>query len=315
MEAALDPFSNAISTAAETVGPSVVQIVAHRADSGRPGGIGSGVVWDGAGHLLTNAHVVGGLRQVDVNFADGRRQVGEVVGADAAFDLAVVRVERVEELQPATFADSDLLRPGAVVIAVGNPYGLRWTVTLGVISAVERILPGPTGEALDGMLQTDAAINPGNSGGPLALLDGRIVGITTAMLAGTQGLGFAIPSNTVVAVGEQLRDRGRANHPWLGIEGQPEIVPDRWVRLFGLEADSGVVITGVYEGSPADRAGLRSFDLIVAIDGRPTKTPSAVRRALALIPPGLPVRVRFLRGGEPAEVDVWVAERPPASRH
>jgi S1-C subfamily serine protease len=315
MGAALDPFSNAISTAAETVGPSVVQIVAHSPASGHPAGTGSGVVWDATGHLVTNAHVVGGSRHVDVNFADGRRQVGEVVGADVAFDLAVVRVARVEELRPAAFADSDLLRPGAVVIAVGNPYGLRWSVTLGVISAVERILPGPAGEVLDGMLQTDAAINPGNSGGPLALLDGGIVGITTAMLEGTQGLGFAIPANTVVAVGEQLRDRGRASHPWLGIEGQPETVPDRWVRLFALETDSGVVVTGVYEGSPADRAGLRTFDLIVSIDGRPTKTPSAVRRALALIAPGRPVRVRFLRGGEPGEVDVWVAERPPASRH
>lgn len=310
-----DPFGGAITSAAETVGPTVVQIVQHRGDGrGGPTGMGSGVVWDGNGHLLTNAHVVRGSEVVEVNFPDGRRQMGEVTGADDSYDLAVVRVEATPGLVPATVGDSDKLRPGAAVIAVGNPYGLRWTVTFGVVSALERTLPGPTGEILDGMVQTDAAINPGNSGGPLALLDGSVIGITTAMLAGGQGLGFAIPANTAVAVGEQLREQGRASHPWLGIEGQAEILPEKWVRLFGLKADRGVLVSGIYQGSPAERAGLQPFDLIVAVGGKPTATPSAVRRALSLLSSGNAVLVRILRGGEPLDIEVRVTERPPASR-
>ena len=307
----VDPFSGAIMSAAETVGPTVVQIVQPQDPFGR-GSLGSGVLWDARGFVLTNAHVVQGSEEVEVNFADGQRQSGEVVGRDAAYDLAVVRVRPVD-LRPAAFGDSDALRPGAAVIAVGNPYGLGWTVTFGVISAVERMLPAPTGEVLDGMIQTDAAINPGNSGGPLALLDGRVIGITTAMIAGGQGLGFAIPANTAVAVGEQLRDRGRAAHPWLGIEGQAEVVPARWVALFSLPADRGVLVTRVHPGSPAERAGLRTFDLIVAIDDKATATPSAVRRALSGLAPGQSVRVRILRGGEAVDVPVRVAERPPAA--
>lgn len=302
-EAALDPISQAVRHAAEVVGPSVVQ-VSHA--NGR-GGMGSGFVWDPAGLLLTNAHVVRGARSVDVAFPDGRRYPGAVVGRDDAYDLAVVRVRRAD-LKPLAFGDSDALHAGDAVIAVGNPYGLRWTVTFGVISGLERVLPGAGGLALDGMVQTDAAINPGNSGGPLALLDGRVVGINTAVLAGAQGLGFAIPVTAALAVAEQLRDFGRARHPWIGIEGQAEIFPHEWVKLFGLPADRGVLVIGVVPGGPADRAGLKPFDLIVALDGRPVSAPSAIRRLLTGA--GRTVRVRLLRGGRPLEVPVPVDERP-----
>jgi len=303
--AELDPISAAVSHAAEVVGPSVVQI-AHRA--GGRGGMGSGFVWDRAGHLLTNAHVVRGADGVEVAFPDGRRRAGTVVGADAGYDLAVVRVAGDADLQPVRFGDSDALRAGRAVIAMGNPYGLTWSVTFGVVSALERALPGPGGVVLDGMVQTDTAINPGNSGGPLALLDGAVVGITTAMLAGGQGLGFAIPGNAAIAVAEQLRDHGRAPHPWLGIEGQPETLPPEWVRLFGLAADRGILVTGVVQDAPAHRAGILPFDFIVAVGGRPVATPSAIRRALTGAPRRVPVRV--LRGGEPRDVLVEVQEHP-----
>ncbi len=305
MAEARDPISAAVRHAAEVVGPAVVRI----AHGGARGGMGSGFVWDAAGHLLTNAHVVHGASAVEVAFPNGRRQTGRVVGSDAEYDLAVVRVEPTAELHPATFGDSDALRPGDAVIAVGNPYGLSWTVTFGVVSGLERVLPGPGGQALDGMVQTDAAINPGNSGGPLALLDGGVVGITTAMLAGGQGLGFAIPGNAALAVAEQLRDHGHAAHPWIGIEGQAEVLPPDWVRLFGLPADRGVLVTGVVPGAPAARAGLQPFDLIVAVNGQPVATPSAIRRALAGSAPA--VAVRLLRGGQPREVRVAVRQRPP----
>lgn len=303
--AELDPVSAAVSHAAEVVGPSVVQI-AHR--SGGRGGMGSGFVWDRRGHILTNAHVVQGAEAVEVAFPDGRRRAGRVVGADAGYDLAVVAVAGEGDLQPVRFGDSDALRAGQAVIAVGNPYGLSWSVSFGVVSALERALPGPGGLMLDGMVQTDAAINPGNSGGPLALLDGSVVGITTAMLAGGQGLGFAIPGNAAVAVAEQLRDRGSAAHPWLGIEGQPETLPPAWVRLFGLAADRGILVTALVPGAPAERAGILPFDLIVAVAGRPVATPSAIRRALTGA--GRRVAVRVLRGGEPRDLVVDVREHP-----
>ncbi len=305
MAGARDPISAAVAHAAEVVGPSVVQI-AQRAD-GR-GGMGSGFVWDASGLVLTNAHVVDGARAVEVAFPNGRRQTGTVVGADAAYDLAVVRVERSSDLKPVTLADSDTVVPGDAVIAVGNPYGLKWTVTFGVISGLERQLPGGGALALHGMIQTDAAINPGNSGGPLALLDGQVVGVNTAVLAGGQGLGFAIPANAAVNIAAQLRDHGRALHPWLGIEGQGEVLPAEWVRLFALPTDRGVLVTGVVPGAPADRAGLRPFDLIISVNGRNVATPSAIGRALAGA--RRRVEVRVLRGGEPVDVTVDVEERP-----
>jgi serine protease Do len=301
-----DPVSAAVRHAAEVVGPSVVRI----AQGGSRGGVGSGFVWDAAGHLLTNAHVVRGAAGAEVAFPDGRRQTGRVVGLDAEYDLALVRVEPTAELHPVTFGDSDALRPGDAVIAVGNPYGLSWTVTFGVVSGLERVLPGPAGQ-LDGMVQTDAAINPGNSGGPLALLDGGVIGVTTAMLAGGQGLGFAIPGNAVQTIAGQLRDQGRATHPWIGIEGQAEVLPADWVRLFSLPTDRGVLVLAVVAGGPADRGGLRPFDLIVAIDGQAVATPSAIRRALHAAGPV--VQVRLLRGGEVREVAVAVRQRPPIS--
>ncbi len=306
--AGMDPLSEATTRAAEMVGPAVVQIV-H--GSGR-GGMGSGVVWDGDGHVLTNAHVVRGADAVEVASPDGSRQTGLVVGADGVYDLAVVRLTGARRPPQATFGDSDELRPGQAVLALGNPYGLSWTVTFGVVSALERVLSTPEGGELDGMVQTDAAINPGNSGGPLALLDGSVIGITTAMLAGGQGLGFAIPANTAVAVASELRDHGRASHPWMGILAQAEALPPVWKDLMDLPADRGVLITEVAPGGPAARAGLTRFDLIVAVNGRTVGTPGAVRRSLGAV--GGVARLRVLRGGEPLEVAMPVQERPRSRR-
>jgi serine protease Do len=302
MAEGLDPISTAITQAAGRLGPAVVQI------TGRDGGLGSGFMWDAAGHLLTNAHVVGDAREVQVSSPDGRRERGVVVGRDAAYDLAVVAVAADRARAPVRTGDSDALLPGQAVIAMGNPYGLSWTVTFGVVSALERVLPGRDGQLLDGMVQTDAAINPGNSGGPLATLDGAVVGVTTAMLAGGQGLGFAIPANLAVTIGEQLRDHGAAEHPWIGIEGQAETVPGHLARLLSLEAERVVLVTAVVPDTPAERAGIRPFDLVIAVGDRPVTTPSAIRRALAGA--GRSVRVRLLRGGEARTVEIRVARRP-----
>lgn len=302
-----DEVSRLVAQAAEQVGPSVVQI-------GLPGreGVGSGVVWDDAGHILTNAHVVGRSSQVAVQFASGRQLRARTVGADAYYDLAVVHADGPFSVPPARFGDSDALRPGVAVIALGNPYGFSWTVTFGVVSALERTLPGPSGGVLDGLIQTDAAINPGNSGGPLATLNGEVVGITTAAIAGGQGLGFAIPSSLAVPVARELVTLGRARHPWLGIQGQADVLPADWVKAFALPVDRGVLITDVVRGGPAEKAGLRSFDLLVAVDERPVATPGAVRRALSGRPAGALVHCRVLRGGELLTIPVRVEERPLA---
>jgi S1-C subfamily serine protease len=301
---ALDPFSEAVARAAETVGPSVAWV-------GRAGehGVGSGVVWDDHGHVVTNAHVVGRADTLEVALPSGQRFMARPVGVDPLFDLAVVRVQApvVVTLHPARFGDSDALRVGQGVIALGNPLGFSWTVTFGVVSALERSLVEPGGALLDGLIQTDAAINPGNSGGPLATLSGEVVGITTAMIMGGQGLGFAIPASAVTPLVAQLLAGRRPRHPWLGIVGQAEVVPAAVARALELPADRGVLVTEVVPDGPADRGGLRTFDFIVAVNGRPVATPSGIRRALGASDAA---EVEVLRGTERLTRRIRVAERP-----
>ncbi|MBE3576113.1 MAG: trypsin-like peptidase domain-containing protein [Limnochordales bacterium] len=316
-----DPFSAAIEAAADEVGKSLVHVsvsVLARTPAGihRGEAFGSGVVWDARGHIVTNAHVVNGAQEVRVTLADGRSYIAEIVGMDTAYDLAVLRIragqgDRVS-LYPARLGDSDRVRPGKVVIALGSPLGLEKTVTMGVISARDRSLISPSGYPLDGLLQTDAAINPGNSGGPLATLEGEVIGINTAMLRTAQGLGFAIPSNLVRSVVEQLLSRGRAAHPWLGISGEPHVVDPVWVQVFGLPADRGVLVTRVYPDSPAWRAGVQPGDLILAVDDAAVRTPGDIRRRLAGRQVGESVRLLLVRDGKVVTDTVRLEELPPA---
>jgi serine protease Do len=297
-----DIITEVVAGAAEIVGPSVVRI-------SKGHGVGSGAVYSKSGHIITNAHVLHGSGPIEVGFADGRKIRGKIVGVDESYDLAIIRIEMGDETTPASFAESDSLRPGQAVIALGNPYGLSWSVSFGVVSALERTLPVGRSEALEGMIQTDAAINPGNSGGPLATLDGRVRGITTAMLQGGQGIGFAIPSSLAVPVAEQLIENGAARHPYIGIEGQAERIPTHFAKLFELPADRGVLITSVSSGGPADLAGLRVFDLLVEIDGRPVPTPAAIRRVLSAHRPGERLDAIVLRDGKLVPFYLGFAER------
>jgi S1-C subfamily serine protease len=301
---ALDAFSEAVAHAAEIVGPSVAWI-----GHGREGGVGSGVVWDLHGHIVTNAHVVGQADAVEVALPSGQRFAAAPVGVDPLLDLAVVRVRGpvASELHPARFGDSDSLRVGQGVIALGNPLGFSWTVTLGVVSALERTLVEPNGALLDGLIQTDAAINPGNSGGPLATLAGEVIGINTAMIMGGQGLGFAIPASAITPLIAQLVDGRRPRHPWLGIVGQAEVVPTAVARALDLPADRGVLVTEVVAGGPADRGGLRAFDFIISVNGRAVAAPSGIRRALGAADAA---EVEILRGAERIKRRIAVAERP-----
>jgi S1-C subfamily serine protease len=295
--------SAGIQEAAAKVGPRVVRVEAHGLD-GR--GVGSGVLLDAfAGEIVTNAHVVHDQPEVAITFHDGVTRGGQVLAVDRLYDLALVRTQSpVRDAAP--LATGEELRPGQLVLAVGNPFGFDWTVTLGVVSAVERML-GP----LDGLVQTDAAINPGNSGGALTDLSGRLVGIPTMILAQGQNLGFAIPAWQVELAVSQFRRLGRAQHPWIGIRGATEVVSPELASLLGLPAARGVVALEVEPGGPADAAGLLTLDVITAAGGVATPSIAALRRIVRGTEVGERLALSVLRHGNLREVSVRIRELPP----
>jgi S1-C subfamily serine protease len=278
---ALDAYSQAVSSAAERAGPAVVKV-----ESGRGGG--SGVIFDSGGRILTNEHVVRGRVQVQVTLADGRRLTATVTAADPRLDIAVLRVA-AKDLPVAELYNGPL-KVGQLVVAIGNPYGLSWTVTAGVVSALGRELPVSRGLALRDLIQTDVPINPGNSGGPLVDAQGRVVGITTAIIPFARGVGFAVPVSSVLtalARFEEMRHRDGAR---LGIVAAP--------------VEGGVLVLEVEPDSPAARASLRGQDVIVALEGRDVASASQIVDALAAIRPGQAVEVTFLREGRRGKTTV-----------
>ncbi|MGA2199185.1 MAG: trypsin-like peptidase domain-containing protein [Nitrososphaerales archaeon] len=271
-------------------------------------GQGSGVIIDPRGTIVTNHHVIDDASKVQVHLKDGRSLVGEVIGSDPATDLALVRV-KAENLPFATLGDSDSLRVGQFVLAIGNALGLPGapTVSMGVISALGRPLPG-TDFVLEGLVQTDAAINPGNSGGPLADLEGRVIGLNTAMIPFAQGVGFAIPSDTIKRTIDQISKHGRVVRPWLGISGldvNPSIA-----RRYGLSFESGVLLAEVMRDSPAHAAGLREGDIVVGIGENKVEQMKGLVTALSKFGIGERVTVSFVRTGTTYEADLRLAETP-----
>ncbi|HUX75737.1 MAG TPA: trypsin-like peptidase domain-containing protein [Anaerolineae bacterium] len=235
------------------------------------GGTGSGFVYDAEGHIVTNYHVVENAEELSVTLADGEVYPAEIVGVDPSNDLAVVRID-VENLpQPVALGDSDGLRVGEFVVAIGNPFGLERTLTVGVISSLGRVIESPDGRFIGEAIQTDAAINPGNSGGPLLDLEGRVIGVNSQIISPSRasaGIGFAVPVNTVKRVVPQLIAQGRYAHPWLGV--QPlGLTPERAqaFREAGMDVpvDEGLLMIEVIPGGPADRAGIRGGDRIVQL--------------------------------------------------
>ena len=272
----------------------------------RRGGSGSGVIVRAEGIIVTNAHVVGNARTVEVRTADGRTFQGSVLGIDPGVDLAIVRVNG-RNLPTAPLGDSDRLDVGQLAIAIGNPLGLERTVTRGVVSAVNR---DPRGIGIaTGLIQTDAAINPGNSGGPLLDSSGRVIGINTAVLAGTTGLGFAVPINLAVDVLQQIETTGRVRRAYLGI-GPGDVTPEI-AREFNLPVQEGVVVLNVERGSPAERAGIRQEDFIVAINDQPVRDSGDLRRILRANRPNDTVKVDVVKlGGRRSSVQVRLGDAP-----
>jgi len=227
--------------------------------------LGSGVIIDSKQRLvLTNAHVITGASNIGVRLLDGREFEAELVGSDPDFDLAVLELSGSGEIPQASLGRSDDLMPGETVIAIGNPYGFSHTVTTGVISALNRSIQTKHGSYM-GFVQTDAAINPGNSGGPLLNIAGEVIGITTAMFAQAQGIGFAIPIDKARRVVDELVSHGQVHPVWLGLSGQN--LDQRTASYLGLETTRGLLVTRVFKGSPAHRHGLQSGDVLLALEG------------------------------------------------
>ncbi len=306
---ALDAYSMVVSTVAERVLPSVASLrVSRRVPGGwQAQGAGSAVVLTPDGFLATSAHVVDGSTRGRAILADGRELPFEVVGRDPLSDLAVVRASGAD-LEPVSLGNADRLRVGQLVVAIGNPMGLRGSVTAGVVSALGRSFPTSDGGAsrmVENVIQTDAALNPGNSGG--ALVDGRarVVGVNTAV-AGV-GLGLAVPINvTTRRIIAALMQEGRFRRAFFGVAGGRRPLPPRAARA--LDRDNGVEVVEVVPGSPADRAGLRREDLLVDVDGTPVADAGALQRLMVTEAIGRPLRVRVFRGGELLELTVVPVE-------
>ena len=270
----------------------------------RRGGSGSGVIVRPDGVIVTNAHVVGNARQVEVSLADGRPFVGTVLDKDPTIDIAVVRIPATG-LPAARIGDSDRLVVGQTAIAIGNPLGLDRTVTSGVISAVNR---SPRGLELQGLIQTAAGINPGNSGGPLLDSQGRVIGINTAILQGATGLGFAVPINLANDVVQQVLTTGRVQRAYLGIsylDIEPELA-----YQFGLPVREGIVVRAVGAGTPAARGGLRPADIIVRIDDTPITRGGDLQRYLRNTRPGTRARVTVVRPSGTQTLEITLGEAP-----
>lgn len=300
---ALDAYSRSVTTAAELVGPAVVRIdVEH--GGGRPrgyrradAGLGSGFIFASDGQILTNAHVVSHAWRIRVTLADGRTFDAGLVGVDAEVDVAVVRIG-ADRLPVAEMGRAPL-KVGQLVIAVGNPYGLNWTVTAGVVSALNRDLDAPGARRMTGLIQTDTSINPGNSGGPLVDSQGRVVGITTAMMPMAQGLGFSIPLDAVKSAVARINQRyaSTAAGVALGVGGMRVLLDERQRQRFSLEQAYGMEVLDVRSGGPAERAELKRMDIIVGAGGELVTQPRDLQGIVHRRQHGQQIIISFIRAG------------------
>ena len=311
---ALSGFEGQVTQAVEKLSESIVSVSSMRLERRFFGivpseGQGSGIILDRTGLIVTNNHVIDGANQVHISLKDGRTFTGEVVGSDEATDVAVIRVD-ASDLPAAELGDSEMLRVGQFVLAIGNALALPGgpTVSMGVLSAKGRPLPG-SDFIFEGLLQTDAAVNPGNSGGPLADLDGRIIGITTLMIPYAQGMGFAIPINTVKKIAQEILENGRVTRRWIGISGI-DVTP-QLARRYNLQSESGFLVAEVIPRSPADFAGLRNGDVVVGAAGSGVKHTKDLLLAISKVEAGGSIKLDINRMGRRGVLDVRPSESPP----
>jgi S1-C subfamily serine protease len=309
----LDEYSRSVVSAVSRVAPAVVNIEIKQRGKGRPrdvAGSGSGFVIAPDGFILTNSHVVHHATRIVVNVPDGRDCVAQLIGDDPDTDLAVIRID-APQLAHVRLADSESLRVGQVAIAIGNPLGFQASVTAGVISALGRSMYSQSGRLIDNIIQTDAALNPGNSGGPLVNSAGEVIGVNTAMIRPAQGICFAIASNTAKLVAGWLIRDGRIRRSYIGVAGQNVPLHRRVIRFYSLPLETGVLVVSVEKDSPAEHAGLREGDVIVAFDERPVGTIHELHKMLVSEQIGIPARLLVIRHTEKLELSILPAESPP----
>jgi S1-C subfamily serine protease len=326
--AAAETCAEPLSAVFERVSPSVVTIQAMKINKTKPQRrfetiVGSGVIIDKDGQILTNAHVVDGAASLSVTLDSGQRVTARILGLDPVLDLALLRVETAGPLPAARLGDSGNVRVGDEVVAIGNPVGLDQTMTRGIVGALNRLLPGISDEP---MIQTDAPINPGNSGGPLVDRCGNVVGLNTLISEDAQSIGFAVPVNAAKQVLRDLREIGRVVRPWLGMQGRG--VDNRLGAVVRIPVTPGYLVEIVYDGSPADRAGVRGGNLSVAvqgeeyllggdiltqINGTPIRSHQDYVARVKTLRVGQRVKITVVRDGTPRELVLTVAERPRLS--
>jgi S1-C subfamily serine protease len=316
----LDAYSQAVISAVEKIGPSVVNIDVQqrwrswpRTDPRLPKevrGNASGFVFTPDGFILTNSHVVHNATKIEVTLSDGRHFQADLVGDDPDTDLAVVRIN-APDLAYARLGDSQSIRVGQLVIAIGNPYGFQWTVTAGVVSALGRSLRSESGRLIDNIIQTDASLNPGNSGGPLVTSQGEVIGVNTAVILPAHGICFAIPVNTAKYVSGLLIKEGRIKRSYIGIGGQNVPLLRRLVRFHKLLAESGVLVISVEKGSPAEKAGLLEGDVVVDLDGQSIAKIDDLQRSLTEKKIKTKSNITIIRGTEKMVLDIVPEESKP----
>lgn len=303
----LDAYSRAVTGAADEVSPSVVNIEVYHAVNGRADarrvdpqearGNGSGFLFTPDGFILTNSHVVHSAMRIEVTLTDGRRFHAEPVGDDPDTDLAVIRING-NQLAPARLGDSQSIRVGQLVIAIGNPYGFQCTVTAGVISALGRSLRSKSGRLIDNVIQTDAALNPGNSGGPLVNSRGEVIGVNTAMILPAQGICFATAINTAKFVAGRLIKDGHITRGYVGLAGQNVPLLRQIVRYHQIKVESGILVVSIEKNSPAQRSGLQEGDLIIGFDDQPVDGIDELHKLLTDTRIGAKSSIDVIRGTE-----------------
>ena len=308
--ALLDEYSRAVVNAVERVAPSVVNIEVQQRSKNQPSGVvgnGSGFVITPDGFVLTNSHVVHGATRIVVNLSGGHDYPAQLIGDDPETDLAVIRID-APQLVHVRLADSETLRVGQLAIAIGNPFGFQASVTAGVISALGRSMYSQSGRLIDNIIQTDAALNPGNSGGPLVNSAGEVIGVNTAMIRPAQGICFAIASNTARLVAGWLIRDGKIRRSYIGVAGQNVPLHRRVVRFYDLPLETGVLVVSVEKNSPAERAGLRAGDLIVAFNDQPIGSVHHLHKVLVGEQIGVGARLTVIRHTEKLELPILPAE-------
>jgi S1-C subfamily serine protease len=306
----LRSLSDEVAALVDRAGPTVLHVQALRSGRARLAG-GSGVIISPDGLALTNSHVVHGAAGIEAELADGRTVLADLLGDDPATDLAVLRLGATG-LDHSRLADSNTLRVGDFVVAMGSPFGLARTVTLGIVSALGRTLPSQDqGRLMEGIIQTDAPVNPGNSGGPLLDVEGRVVGINTAIILGAQGLAFAVPSNTASFVTGEVLAHGRVRRAFLGIHGEEVLLPGPLTRRLDRRDARAVAVHAVEPESPAAAAGLRPRDVILGFRGEPVSTVADLHRRLDATAIGIDLPLEILREGARARLTVRPRERAP----